>query len=101
MNTDLKERIYLNQFVNKIRLDIVDEDEFLELCDLLRKLADIWNGRNLIEKDIVEEIYVIFTVTSWSAMRMKYRSNPDATRVEEMALKIDDLLINCLTDTSV
>lgn len=100
MPSSLKEQILKTNFANSIRLDIVDEEEFDQLCSLLNLLEKTWQGQDTIDKQLAGELYVTVMITLGAAMRLRTRNSPYAARAEEMAAQLDALVLNCLTDNS-
>ena len=96
----MKDRILSNQFIEKLLINTeVDEKEYVELCDILRKLAVEWKDEKYIEKEIVNLLYQIPVI-----VRNKYLfysdkgySNATIDRLEDMWIELDGLILECLS----
>lgn len=98
MDEALKESILQNPFIDRLRDLQVDEDAFRDLTAALRRLAGAWKGQPLVDKEIASDLYVVIQVTRNMLETLRAHGSPDADRVEEMWIDLDDLVLECLVD---
>lgn len=97
MDEALKQSILRNPFVDRLRLErVVDEAAYRALCDALARLAQAWKGERLVDREVVQDLYVLAPITRNMADPLRKRSPEVADRVEEMAMEIDALVLECL-----
>jgi hypothetical protein len=93
----LKQSILRNPFVDRLRLEmVVDEGAYRALCDALARLAQAWKGARLVDRELVQDLYVLAPITRNMADPLRERNPEIADRVEEMAMEIDALVLECL-----
>lgn len=93
----LKHSILHNRFVNCLREDgQVDDQAYQSLREALRRLADAWRGERMIDKALAQDLYVLAPITFNVAARLRDSGDPRADEVEEMAIEIDALVLDCL-----
>jgi hypothetical protein len=93
----LKQSFLRNPFVDRLRLEMgVDEAAYRALCDALARLAQAWKGERLVDRELVQDLYVLAPVTRNMADPLRRQSPQIADRVEEMAMEIDALVMECL-----
>lgn len=98
MDEALKQSILQNPFIHRLRDLQVDEDAFRDLTAALRGLAAAWKGQPLVDKEVASELYVLTHVTRNMLERLRADASPDADRVEEMWIDLDDRVLECLVD---
>ncbi len=96
--TNIKATIKANEFATKLREGYeIDREAFEALCTKLRGLKDIWQKQELIDKDLMSELYVIVLITYFSG-QSAWEHRPDiAGEIMDMAATIDDLVLQCLS----
>jgi hypothetical protein len=96
MEHGLKARILGNQFIEKLRVQIVvDRVEFDALCQCLLELVDVWRDCPRIDKEIVQELYVLAPVTEGVARSLDQKQPKLAREIHEMATRLDALVLQC------
>jgi hypothetical protein len=98
MDEALKQSILRNPFIIRLRELRVDEDAFQELAEALRRLAAEWKGQPVIDKELASELYVVIQVMRNMLQTLRAHGSPDADRVEEMWIDLDNLVLECLVD---
>lgn len=98
MDEALKQAILRNPFIVRLRDLRVDEDAFRELAEALGRLADEWKGQPRIDRELASELSVVIQVTRNMLETLRAHGSPDAERVEEMWIDLDDLVLECLVD---
>lgn len=97
MDDALKQSILQNPFVTRLRLErVVDETAYRALCDALARLAQAWKGERLVDRELVQDLYVLAPITRNMADHLRQTGAGTADRVEEMAMEIDALVLECL-----
>lgn len=96
MDDTLKQAILQNRFVDRLRGElVVDLDEYRRLCDALRALAEGWRGAVLIDREVAQDLYVLAPITANMAATIRETRPSQAEEVEEMAIEIDALVLDC------
>jgi hypothetical protein len=75
---------------------LVDKDAYALLCRQLRELSENWSGKGLIEKCVMQEIYVIPEIIRGTAGGLRGHSLTLASELDEMAIEVDGLIIDAL-----
>ena len=97
MNSELKKTILNNKFVELLRSEIViDQNEYQPLCDALKDLANEWVGTSFIDKELVQELYVLPQITRNVAQSLVEYQPDMSQKIEEMAMELDALILDCL-----
>ena len=95
---DLKTRIMRNKFVERLRMELViDENEYELLCKALKELAQEWQSKNSIDKELAGDLYVLVPIARNMAEDVARARGGLAVKhkVEEMATELDALVIEC------
>lgn len=93
----IKEKIISNKFVDSLRVDMrVDEQAFSELISALRELVSEWTNRDIIDKQIMQEIYVIPAIIRGASDSFRGRLPSISERLDEMAIEVDELILEAL-----
>ena len=91
--------ILQNDYLDKLRTElIIDKKSYEELCYSLKCLAKEWKGVKNIDKRIVQELYVLAPVTKNVAESVKEYDSHLAHEIEELAIELDALVLECLAD---
>lgn len=91
--------IIKNDFVNRLRMELViDSNEYNKLCGLLRSLAVEWRHELLVDKRIVQELYVLPTIVRGVASVFAASNPSRAAEIEDLAIELDALILECLSD---
>jgi hypothetical protein len=92
----LKPAILENQFLHRLRTQaVIDQAEYTKLCDALRNLAKLWRSETLIDKELVQELYILAPTTRYQAEALEHR--PDLrTQIGQLAIELDNLVMECL-----
>jgi len=91
--------ILQNNYLDKLRTELViDKKSYKELCYSLKCLAREWKGVKNIDKRIVQELYVLASVTKNVAESVKEYNSHLAHEIEELAIELDALVLECLAD---
>jgi hypothetical protein len=97
MPTDLKQAILQNPFLEKLRNEVVvDGKAFEALCQSLTELERDWKSATSIDKELVQELYVLAPVTKNMADSLASHRPDLARELAEMAVRLDALVLNCL-----
>lgn len=93
MSRDTKTEILQNRFVDRLRMELViDEAEYDRLCSALKRLAEQWKPLTAIDKELMQDLYVLSSVTRNMAPELSGKT----FEVEEMATELDALVMECL-----
>lgn len=93
MARNLKAEILENEFVNKLRMELsVDEKDYAKLVSSLKALAPEWQKVSVIDKELMQDLYVLATICRNMAPNIPEQSE----QIEEMATEIDALVLECL-----
>ena len=96
MDEALKQSILRNPFVERLRLEaVVDEEAYAGLCDALRRLATVWKGTRMVDRELAADLYVLAPVTRNMADVFREWGDGRADRVEETWIEIDALVLEC------
>src|SRR5688500_9093876 len=99
MTTGIKQAIVDNQFIEKLRNEmVVDKTAFATLCQSLKDLAQEWKKADNIDKELVQELYVLAPVTKNVADSLRGHRPELARELAEMAVELDSLVLNCLSN---
>ncbi len=99
MADDLKTRILTNRFVDRLRTELqIDDREFEDLCEALKELAAKWRGVSLIDKELMQDLYALASITNNVAAVFDPDRPEVAHLIREMATQIDALVLECLAD---
>lgn len=94
---NIKSEILENSFAEKLRMEIIiDREAFLLLCDQLARLAVEWRQKDLVDKQLVQELYVLPTIIKGAADGLREHKPTMAAEIDEMAYTIDGLIIDAL-----
>jgi len=98
MPNDLKQTILQNQFLGKLRNEmVVDRRAFEALCQSLRELEQEWKSASNIDKELVQELYVLAPVTRNMADSLTGHRPDLAREIAELAEELDGLVLDCLS----
>lgn len=101
MNNELKEKILNNTFVNKVRNEMhIDEEQYDELCRLLEELSNEWKDKQVVDKELVLDLYSMSQIVRNTFLSFKKHNEPIldiAKRLEDIGVEIDALDIDCLS----
>jgi len=98
MNTALKTKILNNRFVERLRTEmVIDQNEYRPLCEALKDLANAWKGVPYIDKELMQDLYVLPQITRNVAQSLVEHQPEMAQKMEEMVLELDALILDCLT----
>jgi hypothetical protein len=90
----LKERILKNVFASRpLELDI-DEGAYQDLVKALSDLAVAWQGEKLVEKEIVQDLYVLVSIirNRLESLRRE-KDESGVAELEDMFIEIDRLVM--------
>ena len=91
--------ILQNNYLDKLRTEfVIDKKSYEDLCYSLRCLAMEWKGMKSIDKRVVQELYVLASVTKNVAESVKEYNSHFAHEIEELAIELDALVLECLAD---
>jgi hypothetical protein len=93
----LKTNILTNPFAERLRNESkIDRDAFDLLCQQLGTLAGEWSGKELIDKQLVQELYALPTIIRGAADSLRNHRKDLASELDEMAITVDGLILECL-----
>jgi hypothetical protein len=93
MNQSLKTAILENKFVDKLRMEmVVDEQEYGKLITALKLLAQDWKDKDYIDKELMQDLYVLAPICHNMSPEIPNQTG----RIEEMAIEIDAIVLDCL-----
>lgn len=97
MTSILKARILDNRFILRLRNELlIDRNAFASLCADLRALAEEWREAEMVDKELVQELYILAPVT-WNVGRSFVGHNPEvAAEIEDLGIELDALVLECL-----
>lgn len=99
MPQDLKVAILQNTFLEQLRTNMaVDRVAFESLCQALIALRQEWKHHRQIDKQLMQELYVLAPVTKNVADSLKGHNLPLYIEISEMAIKLDALVLDCLAN---
>ncbi len=99
MAEDHFSNILQNSYLDRLRIELViDKKSYKELCYSLKCLAREWKGVKNIDKRIMQELYVLAPVTKNIAESVKEYNSHLAHEIEELAIELDALVLECLAD---
>ena len=97
MNEKLKAKILNSRFIDLLRTEmVIDQNEYRPLCEALKELAEAWGGISYIDKEIVQDLYVLPQITKNVAESLTPHQPDMARKIEEMAIELDALILDCL-----
>jgi hypothetical protein len=97
MNDKLKTKILRSKFVDRLRTEmVIDQNEYQPLCEALKELAVEWRGVSYIDKDVAQDLYVLPQITKNVAQSLVSYQPEMARKIEEMAMELDALILDCL-----
>lgn len=97
MNEKLKTKILNNKFVDKLRTEmVIDPNEYNALCQALKDLADEWKGVSHVDREVVQDLYVLPKITKSVGESLIQHQPWMAQEIEEMAIELDALILDCL-----
>ncbi len=95
----VESEILNNKFIQRLRNELaVDRTEYDRLVELLRRLSVEWKGQKLVDKAVVQELYVLAPVTKNIADSLRDHALERATEIEALASELDALVMECLTN---
>jgi hypothetical protein len=98
MRGELKRQILQNEFVYRLRREkIADHQAYECLCNALRELAVDWRDASVVDKEVVDVLYVLPRVIDGAAASLAERQPELAQQLEGMALTVDNLVLDCLS----
>ena len=93
---DLKESILANQFIYDLRLKFqINEDEYLHLYHDLENLKTEWQNQTLINKELVQHLYVLLLTVAGQLQRSEY-SPSDHDRIQQLYIELENVVMECL-----
>lgn len=93
----LKDEILTNPFVERLRNEMkIDFQAFDLLCNQLVALASEWSLQPLVDKQLVQELYVLPTIIRGAADGLRGHKPDLATQLDDMAITIDGLILEAL-----
>jgi hypothetical protein len=98
MDKNLRERLRSQDFTTKLLNFEIDVDAFNRLCSDLRSLSVVWRHELMIDKETAWLIFDIPKVAINAAREAEKRGLSTAGRIWDMALEVDDLVLNCFYD---
>lgn len=97
----LKECILKNSFVNKLRIEMqFDDNEYEELCDLLRKIINMVKNDKSIDKELMLTLYSTPQVVQniFSEFSKNHAIDEEFTiKLEDAWIELDQLVIDILS----
>ena len=96
MKQELKRKILDNRFIERLRELVVDRCEYDALRGALVELADEWRGSPMVDKEVVQELYVLAPVARGMASILARHDPQGAREAEDMATELDALVLECL-----
>ena len=98
MNEALKTKILNNKFVELLRTEtVIDQNEYQPLCEALKDLAKAWKGASSIDKVLMQDLYVLPQIAKNVAESLVEHQPEMAQKIEEMAMELDALVLDCLS----
>ena len=95
----VESEILNNKFIHRLRNEaVVDRAEYDHLVELLGRLSIQWNGQKLVDKAVVQELYVLAPVTKNIAESLRDHAPECASELETLAVELDALVLECLAD---
>jgi hypothetical protein len=95
----VESEILNNKFIHRLRNEaVVDRAEYDHLVELLGRLSIQWNGQKLVDKAVVQELYVLAPVTKNIAESLRDHAPERASELETLAVELDALVLECLAD---
>ena len=92
-----KDRILGNPFTDKLRIEMqVDEAAYRDLCDQLVKLATEWRSEDFVDKQLMQELYVLSTIIRGVADSVRGHKPDVAAELDNMSSVIDGLITEAL-----
>jgi len=92
----IKRAILANSFMDELRGNsIIDKVAFNELCDRLRELASIWRVSSIIDKELMQELYVLSVMTLYQWLLPSWSEN-ERKQLWDMFVELDNLVLECL-----
>jgi hypothetical protein len=93
----VRSRYFSNRFVERLRLEVVvDEQEWAALKTVLGELAREWQDHREVDKDVVQDLFVLPTIIPGVASRFTV-DRPDVSHdLEERATEIEALILEAL-----
>lgn len=96
MDSDLKEDILENKFIDRLRSELtVDKGEYTKLLASLKLLAQKWHGKDYVDKELMADLYVLAPICHNMASEISGQRD----EIDEMATEIDALVLDCLAIT--
>lgn len=93
---EIKADLFENQFAMNILEMTIDAQSFAELCNLLKELAGVWQGKSEVDKETVRFIAEILMITHNKLCFDGFESEDRATLVK-MHTEIESLFMErCL-----
>lgn len=98
MPNNLKQAILQNQFLEKLRNEmVVDRKAYEALCQSLKELEQEWKNASNIDKELAQELYVLAPVTKNMADSLTGHQPHLAREISGLAVELDALVLNCLS----
>lgn len=92
----IKWAILDNEYIMKLRTEfVIDNEEYAKLCQSLRALAPLWQKETCIDKELMQELYILAPVILYQALRSEYPAEVNR-QLWEMHDEIDALVLECL-----
>ena len=96
-SSPLRQRYFSNRFVDLVRMELrVDESEWGNLKECLSDLAAEWHGIAEVDKDIVQDLFVLPAIVRGVADRLEEKEPGRAKDLEERATELDALVLAAL-----
>lgn len=100
---NIKDKILANQFIDKVRVEmVIDDESYEELVELLKLLSKEWKDKSVIDKELALVLYSIPQMIRNSYLSFEDGSSnsekPEiAQKLEDIWIDLDALVIECLT----
>jgi hypothetical protein len=75
---------------------LIDQKEYNPLCEALKDLAEEWKEVSHVDKQLMQDLYVLPQITKNVAESLAQHQPEMAEKIEEMAMELDALILDCL-----
>lgn len=94
----LRTRYFANNFVDLLRTRLIlDTSEWESLKECINELALEWRGATQVDKDLVQDLYVLPTIIRGVADRIEESEDERAREIRERATELDALILEALS----